>query len=186
MIVLYIFSLVFVILLIMPIRINLNASFGNKNHFQLTICFIKFFNLNLNVNKIFSKIFQDDVNIITIRKALTFFKTFVLSKKINRTLLKMISVQRITFIGSFSNIYSYVLGNSVVSFIVELLKIYLKEVNNEYYSIEYSDNENIIFDFSFSIRLCYLLFTFIANIKDVYKVRKYLKTRKVNYESFNK
>ena len=173
----------------MPIKVQViyvKDENKGKRHSDINIYFVKFFNKKLDLDSIIRTLIKDDNDEFSISKLIYNIKLFILGKNINRTLLKMVYVDKVTALFKTNNIYQYVLMNNIIYLGSNLINEYTKDVGSEYYSVLLKEDKSSNFELVFYIRGVYALFSVIANIKDLIKVRKFIKYRRKELGTINK
>jgi len=168
MIILYIFLILVVILFVMPLRIEINIKYDKKIESNVRLVFIKIFNMSLNIDELIKMLVQDENENISLDKIIYNIDLIIASKNINKTFCKMISIDKLTVVGSFNNIYNYVGGNNLIYLGRNMLSDFFKELDDEYYHIIYSEKNEIKIECFLYARFIHLFFTVIANIKDIF------------------
>ena len=189
MILLIIIVVLLVLVLIMPIKVQViyvKDEMRAKKYSDINIYFIKFFNKKIDLDSVIKVLVRDENNEVSISKLIYNIKLFILSKNINRTLLKMVYVDKVTALFTTNSIYQYVFYNNLIALESAFVNEYTKEVGSEYYSVLLKENKSSNFELVFYVRGVYALFTIIANIKDLVKVRKFIKYRRKELGTINK
>ena len=95
-----------VILFVMPLRIEINIKYDKKIESNVRLVFIKIFNMSLNIDELIKMLVQDENENISLDKIIYNIDLIIASKNINKTFCKMISIDKLTVVGSFNNIYN--------------------------------------------------------------------------------
>lgn len=173
----------------MPIKVQVVYVKNEKNekkYSDINIYFVKFFNKKLDLDSLINSLVKDENDKFSIDKVIYNIRLFILGKNINRTLLRMIYIDKVTALFKTNSIYEYVLFNNIISLGSGFINSYTKEVGSEYYSVLFQNEKNRNFELVFYVRGIYALFAVIANIKDIIKLKKFIKYRRKELGTINK
>lgn len=189
MILLIIIIVLLVLVLIMPIKVQVvyvKDESRERKYSDINFYFVKFFNKKIDLDSVIRVLTRDENDDVSISKLIYNIQLFILGKNINKTLLKMVYVDKVTALFTTNSIYQYVLYNNIISLSSMFINGYTKDVGSEYYSVLLKENRNSNFEIIFYIRGVYALFAIIANIKDLIKIRKFIKYRRKELGAINK
>jgi len=174
----------------MPIKVVINK---DDNRSDIDIFFTKIFNLRLDFDEFLKRFFflRDNSNKITLQNLLYNIKLYKVSKNIVTTTTRMITVKKLTFIIKTKSTslemetWSFVFSWTFFGYFQNYIHSLFKGVNNEYYNHQISLNNTINFECHFNIRILYLLFSSIRNIRDIPKVIKFIRKGSKGYGTSN-
>ncbi|MDD4388221.1 MAG: hypothetical protein PHV87_03290 [Bacilli bacterium] len=181
---------IIVIILIMPIKI---VAIKDDRHSDVDIHFTKILDIKLDFDQLLRRLFSEkgDPERITFRSFLSSIGLYRQAKNIITTTTKMISIKKMTFIiktkssSLDSDTWGFVFSWIVFGYFQDYVHRYFKAVENEYYNHQIAPANKINFECHFNIRLVYLLFALIRNIKDIPKVIRFIKKGNKAYGTSN-
>lgn len=167
----------------MPVEVVITK---DKEHNDIDVFLTKIFNIRLDIDDFLRYILttRENREQITLSSILYNYKIFKLSKEIIRNICKYTIVSDVSVNvntkKTSSDIDIYL--NAIVYYFLSRLKdiIYgnFRIIEKEEYKYEFSNNNIIEVYVKLRLRVIYILFAFINNYKDLYKVIKF--TRKGN------
>lgn len=179
MLYLYIFLIILLFLILMPIKIRIirNDSFND-----IDIYLVKIFNIRLDFDKFIKKVFSDKDNTVTLNSILYNLGLFIKSSNIIKSTIEQVSVFKLTWIFQVNlkneklEMYGTIASWNSIFILRNFIYKYFKSVNNEYYSVQTSDEKiNTSFEMILNFRIIYLLFSVLRNFKDIKKIKTFIK-----------
>lgn len=163
----------------MPIKIRIirNDSFND-----IDIYFVKIFNIRLDFDEFVKKAFSDKNNSVTLNSVLYNLGLVVKSSNIIKGTIKQIRISKLTWIFQVNleneklEMYGTIASWNSICILRNYIYKYFKSVNNEYYSVQTSDEKlNTSFEMILNFRLIYLLFSVLINLKDIKRIKTFIK-----------
>lgn len=164
------------IFLVMPIELKIIYD-GKRS--DLEINFVKLLNLRIDLDKVirFLLTTRGHRDEITLEGLIYNFTLFRKSKNILRMIAKLSIVRKITIVAYedyekyFLVINSWILLNQFKA----LMKKSFWKIKDEYYMVANEEKFSLKFETILELRIIFILFAIIINIKDVFKVLKFMR-----------
>jgi len=164
----------------MPIKIVVSK---DDQRSDVDIFFTKILDIRLDFDQLLRRFFAEkgDPNKITLHSILYNLGLYRNAKSIIATTTKMIKIKKLTFIikskstSLDTETWSYVFSWIIFGYFQDYIHRYFKAVDNEYYNHQIAPANKVNFECYFNIRLIYLLFALIRNIKDIPKIIRFMK-----------
>ena len=177
---LYIVLLLFLIVLLMPIKIRI---IRNDKHNDVDIFFVKVFNKRLDLDELYYKLLSDKKeNKITINSILYNLGIFIKSYPIIKKTCKMIEISKLTIVSKTklkkeeNQVYSSIVFWNTISYSRSFLMKNFKKIGNEYYSMQVAkDDRDVSFEIKLNFRLVYLLISVFSSFNEIPKIIKFHK-----------
>lgn len=175
--------IIITIILIMPIEIVFTK---DENYNDIDIYLTKLFNLRLDFDEILKLLLttKENRDQITIKGLKHNYELFNLSRNLIYDASKHSRPKKLTLILKVRkiqpevDIFLYVIYWNFLLFLRNKFHKAAPRMEDEEFGVEYKDDYNINFKWSLRLRIIYIVFSFIKNYKDLFKIRKFLRKGK--------
>jgi hypothetical protein len=155
----------------------------DDNHNDIDIFLTKIFNIRIDFDDFIRYVLttKENRNKITLESIKHNYGVYQRSSNIIASLTKMIRIRKLTFIiktksnSIEADTWGFVGSWIIFGYFQNYVHQYFKRVDNEYYNHQIAPNFNFNFDCHFNIRLFYIIFALIKNMKDIPKIIRFVK-----------
>jgi len=164
----------------MPIKFVVSKD-DNRN--DIDIYLTKLFNIRFDFDEFLKYLFtvRGHREKITVNSILYNLGVFKKSINIVKSITKMTRIRKLTFIiktksnSLEADTWGFVFSWTIFGYFQNYAHKYFKKVDNEYYNHQIAPKYNFNFECQFNLRLIYILFSLIKNVKDIPKVIRFIK-----------
>ena len=182
--------IILVLIFIMPVKIVISK---NDKRSDVDIFFTKLFDVRLDFDELLKYLLttKEDRAHITFDSIIHNLGVFKRSKNIFVSILKMSRINKLTLIiktrsaNLETDTYGYVFTWIFLCYLKKYVHEYFKKVENDYYNHQLAEQYNVNLDCHINIRLIYIIFAVIRNIKDIPRVLKFIKKGSKVYGASN-
>jgi len=172
----FIIGFIVFILLVMPIELIVTY---DDNQSDLDINLVKLFDIRFDLEKVIRFLFttKDAREKITLDSIIYNLTLYFKSRNIISSSAKLTKIKKITFITyqDYENNFLVINTWILISRIQAFLKTKFSKVRNDYYMVVDNDKFYINFQAVLELRIIFIIIAIIINIKDVFKVIKFMK-----------